>query len=380
MNSVILPGKTIGILGGGQLGRMLCLAARYMGYRTQIYCPHGEGPASQAADGITSNSWDDEESLRVWLKHVDVVTVEFENVPANCMQLAEQFCIARPSAHVLRVAQHRVLEKQTLAAAGLPVTPNVPVDRLDQLDQAGQQLGFPLVLKTARSGYDGKGQCVVHQLDEASRAFDQLGGGELLAEAWIPLEREVSVLVARGIHGEIVVYPAVENVHVHHILDVSHCPAHDSVALQAKVAPIAQAVAECLDLVGLLCIEMFITRDQRVMINEIAPRPHNSGHLTIEAFSCDQFQQLIRAVCGLPLAPPLQRRPAAMVNLLGQVWGNGEPDWSAALSIPEVSLHLYGKEEPKAGRKMGHLTALGKSVEEARTRAIRARDLLSRRT
>ena len=377
MQTTILPGKTIGILGGGQLGRMLCIAARAMGYRTEIYCPLGQGPASQAADGWTARPWDDEDSLRKWLTQVDVVTVEFENVPATCMQLAESLRPARPGANVLRVAQHRLREKQTLADAGLPVTPFASVTNWDDLVTAGEQLGWPLVLKTATSGYDGKGQAVVRDATSGAEIISQLVAAEFIAEKWIQFDREVSVLVARGVDGQLTVYPAIENTHRHHILDLSICPARDADRLQRQIIPIARTVAESLDLVGLLCIEFFVTGAGEVMINEIAPRPHNSGHLTLEAFGCDQFQQTIRAVCGIPLAEPVLLRSAAMVNLLGDLWNSQEPNWQAALHVPETSLHLYGKPTPRPGRKMGHLTALGESSSEAASRAIEARNLLT---
>jgi 5-(carboxyamino)imidazole ribonucleotide synthase len=309
---------------------------------------------------------------------VQVVTFEFENVPAASVEAVAELVPVRPSGFVLHTAQHRAREKTFLAKAGLPVTPFALIDSEADLDAAIARLGCPAVLKTASFGYDGKGQAKVSSASDARAAWDKLNRQPCVLEAFIEFEREVSVIAARGMDGAIAHYGVIENAHRHHILDVSVSPANVPPEVEREAVRIASATLEALDLVGLLCVEMFLARDGSLLINELAPRPHNSGHLTFDAHVTSQFEQQLRAVCGLPLGSTDRLRPAAMSNLLGDVWRDGEPDWAAALRFPGVKLHLYGKTDPRPGRKMGHLTALADTPDEAVRAVTAARDALTR--
>jgi 5-(carboxyamino)imidazole ribonucleotide synthase len=373
----ILPGATLGVLGSGQLGRMFAIAARRMGYRVHTFSPDRETPTGQVADREVTAAYDDLDSLRDFARGVQVVTFEFENVPAASVEAVAEFAPVRPSAFVLHTAQHRAREKTFLANAGLPVTPFALIDSEADLTAAVARLGCPAVLKTASFGYDGKGQAKVASASDALAAWEKLNRQPCVLEAFIEFEREVSVIAARGLDGAIAHYGVIENVHRHHILDVSVSPANVPPDVEREAVRIASATLEALDLVGLLCVEMFLTRDGRLLINELAPRPHNSGHLTFDAHVTSQFEQQLRAVCGLPLGSTDRLRPAAMSNLLGDVWRDGEPDWSAALRFPDVKLHLYGKTEPRPGRKMGHLTALADTPADAVRIVTAAREALT---
>lgn len=374
----ILPGATIGVLGSGQLGRMLAVAARYMGYRVAVFSPGSDTPTGQLADVEISAAYDDLDAVRAFAQQVDVVTYEFENVPAATAAAVAETTPLRPGAHVLHVAQNRLREKGTLAAAGLPVTPHRAVRSASDLVDGVAALGLPCVLKTTELGYDGKGQIKIDSaetLDDVWRAFSARTD-EAILEAFIPFVREVSVVAARGLDGAIVDFGVIENDHVNHILDRSTAPAPVSPAVAAEARRLAHAVTETLDAVGVLCVEFFQTVDDRLLINEIAPRPHNSGHLTVDACVTSQFEQQLRAVCGLPLGSAEYQRPAAMVNLLGDLWANGEPDWAALCAFPRVKLHLYGKHEARIGRKMGHLTVTADTIDQATQIALRARRAL----
>ncbi|WP_153558535.1 5-(carboxyamino)imidazole ribonucleotide synthase [Roseimaritima sediminicola] len=376
---IIEPGATIGMLGGGQLGRMFIQAAQQMGYRVVVLSDEAGGPAAQVASEVIAGDYASHH-LAALADKCQVVTLEFENIPDDAVRALSGSVATYPNARILQTAQDRSLEKQTMADFGLPVTPfrTIANPASDEgralLKQASEELGLPMILKTARSGYDGKGQRSVHSLEELADAAAAFGSQRIVAEQRIAFDREVSVLVARNRHGEMAVYPLLENDHRNHILAESICPADVPGAVAAEADRIARTVAERLDLVGLLCVEMFLIDGNRLMINEIAPRPHNSGHLTIEAAVTSQFEQHVRAVCGLPLGSTELRCPAAMVNLLGDLWpsGGGSPCFAEALKVPGVSLHLYGKAEARVGRKMGHLTAVGSSVAEARDRARQA--------
>jgi 5-(carboxyamino)imidazole ribonucleotide synthase len=374
--TVVLPGGTIGVLGSGQLGRMLALAARRMGYRTVIFSPEENSPAGQVADVEIVAAYGDLTAVRQFAAQVDAITLEFENVPAETAVAAAEIKPLRPGAGVLHIAQNRRREKSFLAEAGLPVTPFAPVANLRDLTAALEKLGCPAVLKTAASGYDGKGQVRIDQPDQAAAAWEAINRQEAVLEAFLSFEREVSVIVARGLDGRTAHYGAIENDHQNHILDVSRFPARVAPETAAAAEQLATAVAEAFDLVGLLCVEFFVMGDGRLYINEIAPRPHNSGHLTIEAAVTDQFEQQLRAVCGLPLGETTMPRPAAMANLLGDLWQPGEPDWLTLLSFPNVKLHLYGKLAPRIGRKMGHLTAVAETNEQAVAQVLSARAAL----
>jgi 5-(carboxyamino)imidazole ribonucleotide synthase len=374
----ISPGGTIGILGSGQLGRMLALAARQMGYGVRVFSPERRSPAGQVADLEVSAAYDDLDAVRTFARQVDVITFEFENVPAATAAAAAECAPVRPDGRVLHTTQNRRREKSFLAQAGLPVTPFVPVDNLSELEAGLARLGCPAILKTAAFGYDGKGQVRIDSPGAAPRAWQAIGGRKAVLEAFVPFEQELSVVAARGQDGSQAHYGLIKNSHHNHILDVSLMPAALSPAVAASAVDLAQAVLETLDVVGVLCVEFFLASDGRLLINELAPRPHNSGHLTIDACPTSQFEQQLRAVCGLPLGSTRQVQPAAMANLLGDLWQSGPPNWAAACAFPGVNLHLYGKLEARPGRKMGHLTAVAGSVAEAERLALAAREAVSR--
>lgn len=374
----ILPGATVGVLGSGQLGRMFAIAARRMGYRVHTLSPDEDTPTGQIADVEIQASYDDLDAISQFASRVSVVTFEFENVPAPTAEAAAKCAPVRPSGTVLHTTQQRIREKSFLTEAGLPVTPYREVRSLRGLHRALADLGYPAVLKTAAFGYDGKGQFRIDAPDRAPEAWNAIGRQEAVLEAFIEFQSEISVVAARGANGEFVHYGAIENQHSRHILDVSLAPARVPARVAADAVELARCVLEKLDVVGVLCVEFFVTHDHSLLINELAPRPHNSGHLTVDACVTSQFEQQLRAVCGLPLGSTEMHRPAAMANLLGDLWGSGEPDWAAACAFPEVKLHLYGKLEPRPGRKMGHLTALNHDPEEAYRTVVAARQSLVR--
>jgi 5-(carboxyamino)imidazole ribonucleotide synthase len=322
-------------------------------------------------------SYDDLDAVRRFAASVSVVTFEFENVPAATAAAAAERAPVRPSGAVLHVCQQRLREKEFLRDAGLPVTDFAAVRAPHDLATALGRLGSSAILKTAAFGYDGKGQSRVTSLAEAEAAWEALGHAECILEAEVPFEREVSVVAARGADGAFAHWGVIENVHARHILDVSVSPASIGPALAEQAVGLAREVLDRLDVTGVLCVEMFVAPGPRLLINELAPRPHNSGHLTVDASVTSQFEQQLRSVCGLPLGSTEMLRPAAMANLLGDLWGSGEPDWARASAFPEVKVHLYGKSEARPGRKMGHLTALGKTPGEARERVLAARRALT---
>lgn len=376
----MLPGGTIGVLGSGQLGRMFAIAARQMGYLVHTYSPDTSTPTGQVADKEIVGAYDDLDAVRAFAREVDVVTFEFENVPAATAQAAAEMAPVRPTGELLHVTQHRVREKTTLRDRGFPVTPFENVTSEAELMSAMARLGTPGVLKTAGWGYDGKGQVKINRPADAANAFASLKTNEAIYEAFISFERELSVIGARGLDGEIVTYGAVENVHRNHILDVTIAPADVSPTIAQQADEIARGILESFNVVGVLCVELFLSAAGELMINELAPRPHNSGHYTIDACVCSQFEQQVRAVCGLPLGSTRQFQPAAMVNLLGDLWQGDRqpPNWAAACAMPDVKLHLYGKASARPGRKMGHITALADTTHEAAQRALDAREALTR--
>jgi len=372
----IPPGATIGVLGSGQLGRMFTIAARRMGYRVHTFSPDMDTPTGQVADVEVQAAYDDLDRVSEFASNVSVVTFEFENVPTATAEAAERCAPVRPSGGILHTTQQRIREKEFLTKAGLPLTPYREVHSVDQLRQALVELGTPAVLKTAAFGYDGKGQFRVGSMEQADEAWKANGEQAAVLEAYIDFERELSVVAARGMDGEFVHYGLMENEHRRHILDVTLAPARIPERVAREAVEIARTVLEKLEVVGVLCTEFFLTRDGRLLINELAPRPHNSGHLTIDACVTSQFEQQLRAVCGLPLGSTRVHRPAAMANLLGDLWERGDPDFAAACAFPDVKLHLYGKLEPRIGRKMGHLTALAGDGEAALRTVIAARGAL----
>jgi 5-(carboxyamino)imidazole ribonucleotide synthase len=372
----ILPGATIGVLGSGQLGRMFAIAARRMGYRVHTFSPDFDTPTGQVADVEVMASYEDLDAVCKFARQVSVVTFEFENVPAATAEAAARCAPVRPSGSILHTTQQRIREKTFLAKAGLPLTPYREVRSLEDLRGALEQLGYPAVLKTAAFGYDGKGQFRIKSADEIEQAWNALGRQEAVLEAFIDFERELSVVAARGTHGDFVHYGAIENQHSKHILDLSIAPARVPPRVSEEAVTLARAVLEELDVIGVLCVEFFLTRDGKLLINELAPRPHNSGHLTVDAHVTSQFEQQLRAVCGFPLGSTEMHRPAAMANILGDIWAGGEPDWQAACAFSDVKLHIYGKLEPRPGRKMGHLTALNHDAEKAYETVVEARKRL----
>lgn len=377
LRSPILPGSAIGVLGSGQLGRMFAIAARRMGYRVHTYSPDQDTPTGQVADLEVTAPYDDLDAVRQFASRVSAVTFEFENVPAETAAAAAECAPVRPSGHVLHIAQHRLREKTFLANAGLPVTPFRRIESFADLEAAGLQLGLPAVLKTAGFGYDGKGQYTIRAGSELSVAWKYVGESEAVLESFIDFDREVSIVAARSERGDFVHFGVVENRHHNHILDITIAPACVSSSVLRDAVEIAREVLEKLDVVGVLCVEFFLCKDGSLLINELAPRPHNSGHFTFDANVTSQFEQQLRAVCGLPFGSVQQLAPASMANILGDMWQEGEPDWAAAASAPNVKLHLYGKLEARPGRKMGHLTALAATPEQALKDVQAARRLLA---
>ncbi len=377
MNRIVLPGATLGVLGSGQLGRMFALAARRMGYRVHTLSPGLDTPTGQVADVEIEADYNDLDAIRAFARGVDVVTFEFENVSTAAADAAAEFVPVRPSGHALHVTQQRGREKAFLALKGYPVTPFETVGSLDELTAAVERIGLPSILKTASFGYDGKGQHRLTSPLELEGVWALVGHQPAVLERVVDFVLEFSVVAARGLDGAFAHYGAIENDHRHHILDLSVAPARMPDSAVTEAVAIAESIMEELAYVGVLCVEFFLTSDGRVLVNEIAPRPHNSGHLTVDACLTSQFEQQVRAICGLPLGATTLLRPAAMANLLGDVWANGEPRWAAALAIPDVKLHLYGKTDPRAGRKMGHLTALADTTATAIAHVVAARDVLA---
>ena len=376
-NAPILPGAIVGVLGSGQLGRMFAIAARRMGYRVHTLSPDIDTPTGQIADREVTASYDDLDAIRYFARSVSVLTFEFENVPAAAAEAAAEFVPVRPAGRVLHTTQNRMREKTFLKGHGFPVTPFATVKSEADLDRAMRELGIPGVLKTAGFGYDGKGQSKISRAEDAARAMRSIAAnGDFVYESFIDFDREVSVVASRGIDGSFAHWGVIENTHANHILDLSVSPASVAPKIQSRAIEIARGVLEALEVVGVLCVEFFLTRQGELLINELAPRPHNSGHLTFDASVTSQFEQQLRAACGLPLGSTTLLRPAAMANLLGDVWEYGEPDWKAACAFGDVKLHLYGKQDARPGRKMGHLTALADTPQEAARLALAARDAL----
>ena len=344
---------------------MFAIEARKLGYRVHTFSPDSDTPTGQVADIETAASYDDLDAVRAFARVVDVVTFEFENVPSQTVEAAAEFVPVHPRGDILHTTQNRLREKTFLSENGFPVTPFRRVRVIEDLYHGIDELGAPAVLKTAGFGYDGKGQSKINGRADIESAFADLNGAEAVLEAFVNFEREVSVICARGQDGSFVHYGVIENEHANHILDISSAPAAVSEHVDDQAVDIARNIAEAFGYVGTLCVEFFLTRDETLLVNELAPRPHNSGHLTFDACVTSQFEQQLRAVCGLPLGSPQLYQPAAMANLLGDVWANGEPNWVNALRLPGVKLHLYGKAEPRAGRKMGHITCLADSPERA---------------
>lgn len=374
-----LPGATIGLMGSGQLGRMFAVGARRMGYRVHVFSPEKDTPAGQFADREVTGAYEDEAAVREFAKGLDLLTFEFENIPRQTVDWCAAECEVRPGSSVLHTAQNRLREKDFLSGAGIPVAAYRAVRSAEELTVALNEIKTPAILKSAAFGYDGKGQRLIEQLFDLDEIWRDRPGDELILERAIDFEKELSVIVARGPDGAVATFPVCENMHRNHILDITVVPARVPANVEKSAADLARAIAEKMHLVGLLAVEMFFDHDGNLLVNELAPRPHNSGHWTIEGCATSQFEQHLRAVCGLPLGSTDILRPAAMANLLGDLWQTGQPNWAAALEVEGVHLHLYGKHQPRPRRKMGHLTALASTAEAAMAAVTKARDVLNQR-
>ena len=369
---VIRPGATIGVLGGGQLGRMLALAARSFGYHVKVLDPEPKCPAEPVVDRVITARFDDVEAAAELARESDVITIEIERVSRAALAEAARYCPTRPSAEVLALAQDRRVEKAWLNDHGFQTAPYRVATSVEELTEAATFFG-ECVAKTATEGYDGRGQARLTGAAHATAAWQSLGGKPCVVEAWLALDLELSVIVARNPSGEVRTYPPALNHHLNQILDWSVLPGPIKPDLAHRAEKVARQIAETLQLEGLLAIEFFALPDGRLLVNEMAPRPHNSGHATTEACLTSQFEQLVRACCNLPLGSTEALRPVAIANLLGDLWAKGDPRFEDALSVEGVTLHLYGKETARPGRKMGHLSATAKTPEEAVARAMEAR-------
>tara|TARA_B110000014_G_C20092968_1_gene572459 strand:- start:49 stop:1209 length:1161 start_codon:yes stop_codon:yes gene_type:complete len=383
LESPLNPGSTIGIIGGGQLGRMLAIAARQMDYKTVVLDPDSNCPAGQVADRVIRSEYSDIKASSELAALADVVTYEFENVDADSVSSAEKHKPVRPSSSVLRTTQNRLHEKKALLEAGIPVANFRKVDSLRDLEDAASVLGYPMVLKTATEGYDGKGQSIIHGEHDLANSYDHLNARnvELIVEQFVSFKAEVSTICARTIDGMTATFDPSENIHRNHILDTSIVPARIDESVSDKARIIATNIAEKLDVIGLIAVEMFVTQENDIVVNELAPRPHNSGHYTMDGCDTSQFEQLVRVLAGMPITLPKLHSPTVMVNLLGEIWEDtgGNPDWQRALELPGVSLHLYGKSAARVGRKMGHINVVSETVEEALYIAAEARERAWRR-
>jgi 5-(carboxyamino)imidazole ribonucleotide synthase len=377
--NVIPPGSTIGILGGGQLGRMTAMAARSLGYRVQVLDPDPSCPARFIADSCFSAALDDVEAAEDLARGCDVVTIEIEKVGIAAMQAAEKHAPVRPSYKALEIIQHRARQKEWLSANALPVGAYRVVRSAAELERAAREIApaGDVYVKAAQGGYDGRGQAVLHSATDAHKAWLYLGAEVCVAEKALAIEYEISVLAARSPRGDISIFPPALNHHTNRILDWSVLPAPISDALAKQGSELARTIVERLDIIGLVAVEMFVLKSGELLVNELAPRPHNSYHASERACATSQFEQVVRAICNLPLGSTEIKKPAAIVNLLGDLWvKHPHPDFAAALAVPGVRLHLYEKQVPKPGRKMGHLSAIGNTPEEAVARVREAKAIL----
>lgn len=359
---MILPGSTLGVLGGGQLGRMFCVAARTMGYRTMVLDPDARSPAGLIADVHLCAAYDDASALQRMADGCDAITTEFENVPAASLQFLAQKKPVHPAAACVQIAQNRVAEKNFARTHGIEPAPFYEVRQVSDLEAACAVTGLPAILKTATLGYDGKGQHVVKTVQQAQQAFRDMGSVQCVLEQKLDLKLEISALLARNASGEVQCYPPAENEHRNGVLHQSIVPARISPQLAERARTAAIKLAHAMNYVGVLAVEFFITAEDELVFNEMAPRPHNSGHYTKDAAVTSQFEQQVRVMCGLPPGDARLISPVVMVNLLGDLW---HPDWYKLLNQPNAKLHLYGKEEARPGRKMGHYNVLASEVEQA---------------
>ena len=376
---MILPGATLGVLGGGQLGRMFTAEARRMGYRVLVLDPDPEAPAGQLADFHIAKSWTDPEALTEVAERCAAVSIEFENVPADVLRALAAHVPVHPRADAVATTQDRVVEKAFLNQLGIATAKWAPVHDGDDVDAAWAAVGgVPAILKTARMGYDGKGQAAVTSAQDLAAAFRSLGRVSCILERRVALEREISVMVARGANGAVVTWPIAENVHRNGILHTSVVRARITNAVAHQARAVAEQIVTALDYVGVLGVECFVADGGQLLVNELAPRPHNSGHWTLDACVTSQFEQQVRCITDMTLGDTSALCPIAMVNLLGDLWERGEPRWDHVMAISGVKLHLYGKREPRLGRKMGHLTVVAESATEALKRVTEAWAVLAR--
>jgi 5-(carboxyamino)imidazole ribonucleotide synthase len=376
MTEPLAPGATIGVLGGGQLGRMMAVEARQMGYRIVVLDPSPRCPTAQVSDGVVVGALDDLDAATHLARQVDVITLDTEHVPADLLAELAKIVPLRPGPEVLRTIQDRLVQKQFLDRIGLPQAAWAPAD---DLDAALAKVGRPAILKVRRAGYDGKGQFRIDADTDAAAQLARLRGELAVVEEVVKFTREVSVILARGVGGAVRIYPIAENIHRRHILHTTRAPAPMPDAQRARAEAIAVQVAEALDHVGVMAVEMFELPDGRLLVNEIAPRTHNSGHYTYGACATSQFEQHVRAVCGQPLGDPRALTGAVMVNLIGDLWSAGPPAWQHVLALPEARLHLYGKDAPAPGRKMGHVVLLDDDTDRALVTADRLIEQLTPR-
>lgn len=355
---------------------MFAIAARRLGYRVHTFSPDSDTPTGQVADVEWRASYENVTKIKAFAKAVDAVTFEFENVPSACLAAIESAVPVRPRREVLYITQNRLREKTFLQKNGFPVTPFCAIGSEEDLEKGMKRLGAPAVLKTAGFGYDGKGQKKITSIQDAKTVYRSYAGVESILEGFVDFKKELSVVAARGADGQFAAFGVMENHHTNHILDITICPARISPRLARDAVQVAEGIFEALRVVGVMCVEMFLTKKGKILVNELAPRPHNSGHLTFDACVTSQFEQQLRAVCGLPLGSAALLKPAAMANLLGDLWANGEPKWERALKDPDIKLHLYGKHTARLGRKMGHLTAMAETSLKAREKVLRARERL----
>ncbi len=351
----LLTNSTIGIIGGGQLGRMMALSAKAMGYRIIVLDPTEDCPAAQVSDEQIISDYDDKVALRELAEKADLVTYEFENIDYDALKMTQDLVDVPQGAELLSITQDRILEKAYLESANINIAPYAIIVDKEEIETEIKSIGYPAVLKTAQGGYDGKGQVVLHDADDIERAARLLRYGSSVLEAWIPFEKEISIVVARGKDGQVETFPVAENVHVNNILHTTIAPADVSADVHEEAEEIAKKLADVLQLCGVLAVEMFVTKSGAIYVNELAPRPHNSGHFTIEACSISQFTQHIRAIVGLPLIKPELLKPALMINILGQ---HVDAVNERMVDYPHWFVHYYGKKEAKINRKMGHVTVL----------------------
>ncbi len=358
----ILPGQTIGIIGGGQLGRMMAIAAKAMGYRVAVLDPEPDSPCGQVSDKKIVGSYDDLSAIKKLAEISDVITYEFENIDAVALAWLCENAYVPQGTQLLDISQDRIKEKNAIQKAGVSVAPFAVIQKINDIYDHIEKLGYPSVLKTSRGGYDGKGQLVIKEKKDIEKAVPLLEHGTCVLEKWVPFKKEISVILTGSVDGEISVFPVAENIHVNNILHQTIVPARISEKAKEKAIHYAQKLAQYFQLVGTLAVEMFLTDEDEIYINELAPRPHNSGHYTIEACETSQFEQHIRAVCRLPLASTELLKPAVMVNILGE---HQAKVLEKMAEVKDWKVHFYGKKDPKIKRKMGHVTLLRNSVEEA---------------